>query len=63
MISRGIPLPKFVPEECLHWKVCSMVIRVSVIDCLRYLELAPPFINPRSAPVPGDLFAAELSTR
>ena len=34
MISRGILLPKFVPEECLQWKVRSVVIRVLVIDCL-----------------------------
>ena len=33
-MSRGINLPNFVPEECLQWKVRSVVITVSEIDCL-----------------------------
>jgi len=36
-ISSGKPLPKFVSEECLNAKVSPVVIRVSIIDCLRYL--------------------------
>ena len=40
-ITRGIPLPKFVPEEYLQWKVRSVVIRVLVIDCLRYQHSLP----------------------
>ena len=42
-ISRRIPLPNFVAEECLQWKLCSMVIKVSVIDYLRYRAVSKPW--------------------